>query len=210
MMRLTALCLLSICAAAAADVTGKWNVTATAPSGREVKVQLELKEEGGKLAGTMSNADGSIAIENVMLEGGRLSYTLPAGGGYRLTFAVADGSMKGNYTGPDGTTGPAIATRSVAATNVAGHWKGQARTSTGREFSVELELSVSGGRILGTVSAPEGSADIENARLEGDNLTFEVTTDDGVYRVKTAVKGDEMSGSYNGPAGESGTFTLRR
>lgn len=210
MTRLTALFLLSICAAAAADVTGKWNVTATAPSGREYRVQLELKEEGGRLAGTMSNGEGSIAIENVLLEGDRLSYTLPAAGGYRISFAVADGSMRGNYTGPDGTTGPAVATRPVADTNVAGNWKGQAKTSRGREFNVELDLTVAGARILGTVTAPEGSASIEKARLDGNELTFEVTADEGVYRVKTSIKGDEMTGSYSGPGGESGTLSLRR
>jgi hypothetical protein len=210
MFRISTILLLSVCAAAAADLTGKWNVTATAPGGdREYKMELELRNEGGKLAGTMTSTQGSIALEQVVLEGDQLSYTIPTGsGGYKIKFTVAADALNGSYTSPDGTTGKAVATRAAAA-DIAGRWKGAAKSDAGREYSLELDLAVDAGRVRGTLTVPQGSVPIEEARLDGGEFTFKVHADEGTYTVKLAVTGNEMTGSYAGP-GEKGKVTARR
>lgn len=211
MIRIAALILMVAGIACAADVAGRWNVIATSPSGsRQYNLTLELKEEAGKLSGTMSSPDGTFALQDVKLEGAQLTYTLPAGSGYKVKLTLADGSMKGTYTGNDGATGPAVATRAAAASGIAGRWKAYGKTESGREHNVELNLAVDGTRVTGTLIAPDGEVAITDGKLEGDQFSFRLLVDEGTYTVKVTVAGDTMSGTYTGPGGEEGKVTARR
>jgi hypothetical protein len=212
MIRIFALMFASITMAAAADVAGKWNVTATTSSGREYKLELELKNEGGKLTGTMASSEGSIALEDVQLNGDQLSYKLPAGAGYAVKFTVAGDSMKGTFSGGDGATGQTTAVRAGAAASggIAGKWKMSANSSGGRQYDVQLDLAQEGGKITGTASVPDGSAPIEEAKLDGDQLTFKISNGEGVYSLKLTVAGNAMKGSYTGPNNETGKVNANR
>ncbi|HWQ53168.1 MAG TPA: hypothetical protein VN442_05750 [Bryobacteraceae bacterium] len=211
MIRISALILIAIGTASAADVTGKWNVTATSPSGsRQYNLTLDLKEEAGKLSGTMSGPDGAVALQDVKLEGDQLTYTVPAGSGYKIKMTLADGSMKGTYTGNDGVTGPAVATRAAAASGIAGKWKAYAKAESGREYNVELNLATDNDKVTGSLIAPEGDVSITDGKLDGDQFSFRLLLDEGAYAVKLTVAGDTMSGAYTGPGGEKGKVTARR
>ena len=210
MTRIAALILLAAVTAAAADVAGKWNVIAKTPSGAEHKAVLELKEEGGKVTGSMASAETTLPIENVKLEGDRLSYTLAADGEYKIAFTVARDEMKGTYTTPDGATGPMVARRAGAASGVAGSWQGQAKSEDGREYKFQLELAVEGSNVTGALSVPDGSVPLSGGRLDGNSLTFKLVLDEGAYDVKLAVAGSDMTGTYTGPGGEKGKITARR
>ena len=212
MPRIAALALASVALAAAADVTGNWNLTATAPGGDEHRAQLELKNEGGRLSGMLTGPEGAIALEDVRLAGDQLSWRLPVQGGFVLKLTVAANSMKGTYTGADGTSGPVAVTRAAAAAgaSVAGQWKGTAKSSGGRLYHIVLDVASQDGKITGTLSADEGSLPIQDARLEADRFSFKLTTDDGEYTIKLTVSANQMKGTYAGPGGESGSVELSR
>ena len=213
MMRYLVVLLSCLCAVAATDVTGTWDVTATGPDGAEHKLGLELKGAPDKLIGSMSSPEGTVEIEDVQLKGDQLSYKVPARGGYVIRFTVSGNSMKGTFTGADGATGPMQASRANAAAaspNVAGKWKGTAKSNNGRQYDIELELAIQGGKITGTLSAAEGSVQVQGAKLEGNQLSFKLATDEGEYSAKLTVSGNEMKGTYTAPGGETGNMTVSR
>lgn len=99
--------------AASSPVAGKWTVTATMQDGNQMKVTLELKDEGGKLSGTLTTQDGnSLPIAEAKLEGNALSFKLPTdNGAFTLKLNFDGESGKGTYLTPDGTSGPLTANR---------------------------------------------------------------------------------------------------
>jgi hypothetical protein len=115
---------------------------------------------------------------------------------------------------PGRPAAPAMEARSSAsgasAASVAGKWKGTAKTSEGRLYDLQLDLSSEGDKVSGTLIANEGTVPIEDGRVEGDQFTFKLSTDDGVYTMKLTVAADHMKGRYTGPGGESGEIAVSR
>lgn len=208
-MRTTLLTWLCLSAAAAADITGTWDVTATTPSGRERKMQMVLKQEDGKLSGVMSGEQGSVALEEVKFAGGELSFRLPVGGGVVVKATLAGAAITGAYTTPDGDTGKVTASRAAAAkaAPVAGHWNCEAKPASGQPFKLQLDLAGEDGKLGGTITRADGSAPLDDVKLEGNGLSFKVSADDTIYTVKLTVGGETLAGSYTTTAGDSGSVT---
>jgi hypothetical protein len=60
-----------------------------------------------------------------------------------------------------------------AQANVAGKWTGEMQGRGGAQQPVTLELTVNGAAITGTLTQGQGQpVEIQNAKLEGDTLTF--------------------------------------
>jgi hypothetical protein len=193
----------------AADVTGKWNVTATTNSGREYKFSLELKSDGGKLAGAMTSPDGTYPVQDVQLAGDQLTYKVAVNdGSYNLKFTVAGDSMKGTWTAADGNTGNIVAARAGGA--IAGRWKAVSKSDSGRQREVFIQIGVRDGRAIGTLDSPEGSVDLTEVKVEGDALSFKIPTDDVTYTVKMTLSDGVLKGNYSATNGESGSVTATR
>ncbi len=202
--------LFCIASALGADVTGTWNVTATTSSGREYKAQMLLKEEGGKLAGELSSEQGTVALLELKAEGDELSFKVPTAGGVAVKLTVAGAAMDGTFTAADGATGKMAASRAAAAAKAAGvggHWNCEATTSSGRPYKLQLDLTEEGGKLGGTITRADGSAPIDDAKLEGNQLSFKVAADGTVYSVKLTVEGQTLKGTYATPTGEGGNVT---
>lgn len=112
-IRTIVLCCLFLMAAAAADVKGKWNVDAKSTSGTQHKLEMLLKEEEGKLGGTLTTSDGDVVpLHETKLEEDELSFKLHVDAGtYTIKLKVSGNSMTGTYAGPSGETGTVAATR---------------------------------------------------------------------------------------------------
>jgi len=74
-----------------------------------------------------------------------------------------------------------------------------------KKYQLELELAVEGEKVTGTIYADQGSVPIEEAKVDGDQLSFKIPTDQGSYTLKFTVTGDQMKGKYTGPAASRGT-----
>lgn len=97
-----------------------------------------------------------------------------------------------------------------ATARVAGKWKASAKSNTGRQYEIQLELIEEGGKVTGTLTANEGSVPIEEGKLEGNRLTFKLAVDEGSYSITLTVDGDRMKGHYTGPGGETGDISATR
>jgi hypothetical protein len=83
--------------------TGKWKLTAARPDRDPIKVDLELKEEGGKWSGSLVTSDGMQVPATVAMDSGNLTVTIDAGSAvYTLKLAKDGDAMKGTAAGPDG------------------------------------------------------------------------------------------------------------
>ena len=98
---------------APASASGKWKLTAITASGREMKVDLELKQDGSRWSGTVTTPDGDVVpVADVVVDGAQVSFKVPTGNGaYAIKLAQAGDGLKGTYTSPDGASGNVIASR---------------------------------------------------------------------------------------------------
>jgi hypothetical protein len=212
-------CIALFCAlagmAGAADVTGKWDVKATTPSGREHQAEMVLTQEAGKLTGSIAAQSGPVALQDVQLSGDRLSFKIPTGeGAFAIQFTVGEGSLKGTYTAPDGGTGPISAKRPAAGAaggaGVSGAWKVTAVSGSGREHKLVMNLREEAGKLSGTLETADGNVPLQDVRLAGNELTFKLTADSGSYSVRLTLAEGALKGGYTGGNGESGSVAAVR
>ena len=197
----------------AADVAGKWDITAQSPAGRSMKLDLVLKQDGDKIAGTLGNERGTVDLTDVKLEGGNLSFKLSVDGAdYTVKLALSGDSMKGTSTGSDGAVWQITAARPAAAPagSIAGKWKLTGKRAGGGEDNVELELMDDGGKLTGAILTDGTKLPIQDVKLEGRELSFRLPTPEGEYRLKLTVSENSMKGSYSRGDEKPGEVTATR
>jgi hypothetical protein len=209
---------LSLCAfsisALAADVTGKWNVTAKDPEGQVIRSQMILRAEGGQLGGEVIAGDRKIPLSGVQVDGDTLTVKLMWGDiPLTIKMTVAGNAMKGNYSADSGETGPIEAQRdaAAAATGVAGKWKMTATTPNGNEIKADLEFKEDAGKWSGNLITNEGMAlPLADVQVAGDKLSFKIVTDNGAFALEFTVAGSSMKGTARTPDGATVNVSAAR
>jgi hypothetical protein len=212
LIKTLALTLLSLAAAFGADASGKWNMTATMASGRAYKLDLALMASDGKWTGTLGNEEGTLDLVDVKVENQAVSFKVQRDEGIYLVSATVSGnSMKGSVKAPDKSEGTVEATRAATpVSKLVGRWNVVAKFSAEREVKAMLELSDNGGKLGGTVATGGDSAPIEDVKLEGDLLSFKVSSDAGAYKLKLTVADSGMTGTVEMPNGSTGQLSITR
>ena len=90
-LRLVLLSSLLAVAAFAADVTGKWAAEVPGRGGNTQKVTMDLKADGDKLTGTVSNPQGETAISDGKVSGDTVTFS--------VSREMQGNTIKQNYTG---------------------------------------------------------------------------------------------------------------
>lgn len=102
----------------------------------------------------------------------------------------------------------AIATFTLTAAEVAGTWKGSMETQMG---DTEVIITIEPGAALaGKVQAGQYEAPIENGKLAGDKISFEINIDPGKVTYEGTVSGDEMKLNVTGTQGNKYTLVCKR
>lgn len=82
----------------AADIAGKWNLTAPRPNGAEMKAKLVIQDNGGSYSGLISSEQGDAALKNVQVKDSELTFLVETDEVVYEVKAIIDGdSMKGNF-----------------------------------------------------------------------------------------------------------------
>ncbi len=101
-----------------------------------------------------------------------------------------------------------VAALTLAAADVSGTWKGSMDTSMG---VVEVVITLQPGPgVSGTVKAGEYEARIENGKLEGDRISFEMNIEHGKVTYEGTVAGDEMRLDVTGTQGDKYRLVCKR
>ena len=200
-------------AAPAADIAGKWDVTAQSPAGRSMKLELVLKQDGDKIAGTLGSDRGTVDLTDAKLEGSDLSFKITVEGVYTVKLALSGDSMKGTSTGSDGVVWQITAARPAAAApagSITGKWKLNGKRAGGGEDNVELELTDDGGKLSGAILAEGTKLPLQDVKLEGKELSFRLPTPQGEYRLKLTIGENSMKGTYSSGDDKPGEVTATR
>jgi hypothetical protein len=87
---------------------------------------------------------------------------------------------------------------------VAGTWKGTLETPNGAQENTFV-LKVDDGKLTGSITSAMGTMEITNGKVDGDKVSFAISTDFGLISYTGTVKGDDMNLTLS--AGE-GQFKL--
>ena len=193
----------------AADVAGKWNAVAKDPSGTEIKAELILKQDGGKLTGTMGGSEGSIQLENVEFKDNVLTYKLDYSGTPVTVKMTLDGDkLKGSYTTDSGETGPIEAERVIekaaaAASPIVGDWKVSTTGPDGSPLKLVLTLKQDDGKWSGEIVIEDFgmTVPLTDIKVDGGSFTCNVPTDNGTYAIQAKVADDKLEGATTAPDG---------
>lgn len=213
-MKLIAAVLFAAAALAAANPAGRWNLTAQTPAGKEYKLGLTLKNDGGKWTGEMDSERGSVPLSELQVTDTSISYKIDVGdAAYTIKLELTGDSAKGTFAGSNGANGPVNGSREGAAapaTSFAGEWKGTAKTSKGKQYNVRLTLRETEGKWTGNLATDEGEVGLANIKAEKTDLTFDIPLDDGTYQVKMSMAGTSAKGTFSGPGDVTGTLDVSR
>jgi hypothetical protein len=195
----------------AADVAGKWNAIAKDPSGNEIKAELILKVEGGKLAGSMGSPEGSTPLEAVEFKDNVLTYKLDyAGTPVSVKMKLDGDKLKGEYTTDGGDSGPIEAERAVekaaapaAASPIAGDWKVTTTGPDGSPIKLVMTLKQADGKWEGQIVIEEYgmTVPLTDIKVDGTSLTCNIPTDNGTYALEAKVADEKLDGTSTGPDG---------
>ncbi len=202
----------------AADVAGKWNAVAQDPSGTEIKAELSLKLDGGKLSGTMGGPEGTIQLESIEFKDNVLTYKLDYGGTPVTVKMTLNGDkLKGNYTTDGGDSGPIEATRIVekaaaTASPVAGDWKVTTAGPDGSPIKLLLTLKQEDSKWSGQIVIEEYGMTVPLAdiKVDGRGFTCNVPTDQGTYALEAKVSDEKIEGTSTSPDGTKNKLTGTR
>lgn len=199
-----------------ADLTGKWKVVIKDSGGPKIKAELNLKQEGASLTGTVSSPQGAIALQNVEFKDDVLTCKMDFNGMSVAVKATVDGDkLAGSYTTSDGYSGTVEAERKagaapVAAPNAApaaspfaGDWKVSTTGPDGSLLKAVLSLKQIEGRWDGQLVIEDFglTVPLADVKVDGAKITCNVAAGDGVYAVEARLADGKLEGAATGPDG---------
>jgi hypothetical protein len=208
-------------AANAADVSGTWKGSFDF-QGTSVPLTLHLNMDGSKVTGTVEGLQTSPAeIHEGVLNGDALSFWLNSdyeGQTYKLVYkgkVTADaisfdfGTDEGSWSTTmtvkkDGDTpAAAAAPEAPAAPDVNGDWTGTFDMN-GSPMELKFHLKSTGSTVTGTVErAGAPPSEVHEGKIEGDTVSFWMTTDYEGQTYTIVYKGKIMAGQIDFDFGTS-------
>jgi len=85
-----------------------------------------------------------------------------------------------------------LSVMAVAAEDATGTWKATLETPNGSQVNTFV-LKMDGGKVTGTISSDMmGTQQISDGKVDGEKISFSVTSDFGIISYAGTVKGDTM------------------
>ena len=80
----------------------------------------------------------------------------------------------------------------AAAADVTGKWKAEFNTPDGTQRVNTFTFKVDGGKLTGTVAGTQDETQIQNAKINGDEISFTAERPFGVFTYSGKVSGNEI------------------
>jgi len=91
-----------------------------------------------------------------------------------------------------------------------GSWEGMATSTQQGEFAITMELEQNGEEVTGSLSAPEGTAEISSGTFKKNKLEFRLDAPEATYTVTGNLRKGELSGVWSSDAGDKGTWQIKK
>jgi hypothetical protein len=197
--------LAAVAALAQTDVSGTYTGTAKTAGAADTALTLELKNEGGKITGTLKAGADSMEISDATLADGKLSLKLgPVAKNGVLTAKVSGDTLTGEWISgaqkktvelKKGTATTAT-TSAPAAVNLSGQWDAVADAS-GQSFPFQLTLKVDGEKVTGGSSSQLGESTIKDGTWKDGKLVFQLDGGQGVISMSATLVDGKLSGDFD-------------
>ncbi len=199
--------LLGAAAALAQDtVSGTYEGTLKNTGGADQKVSLQLKNDGGKISGSIKVGEASMDIAEGSLVQSKLSAKLKDGminatiAGDKITGDWASGNKKGTLDlkkvvpAAPATSGAAAAP--ATAVNLNGQWDAVA-DAQGQPFPFLLILKIDGETVTGSSSSQLGESTIKNGTWKDGKLMFDLEGQNGTINMSATVVEGKLTGQFD-------------
>jgi hypothetical protein len=188
---------------------GKYNGTAKDATG-EVKVSLDLKDDGGKFSGTLGTSRGDFTINKGQIVDNALtldiSGTMSADASTgKITLRKKDDTLVGELSINSNKPLPLELHKSVTD-EISGEWDAVA-DAQGQAVPFTLSLKLDGDKISGTSDSQLGHFNIVSGSWKDGK--FSIVLDGNVALVATMVEG-KLSGDYDFQGQSSGKWVAVR
>ena len=200
----------------AAPYLGEWAVTLHDTGSTFEACWLEFERKDGKLDARMLWRWGSVTgVKSVKIVNGEMQWVRPEfweekGKSFDTTYhaKLEDGKLVGWVKMPWGELHRFTGVASVDKVDIAGTWICIADDDS-EQIERAVALKQDGDEITGTYDDGMTKAEVKNAKLDGNNLAFEISGEDFFVRCKATVEGDRLRGTYV-LGTEPGTFSGKR
>jgi len=183
------------------SVAGKYEGVAKVEGSADQKLTLDLKSEGGKISGHLSNGPTTSDISEATQVGDKLTLKLGAAGKEGIVNAKIDGSkLTGDWiVGPQKRTVELTKVAAVVAgdaVNLNGQWEGVA-DAEGQPFPFLLVLKVDGETVTGSSSSQLGESTIKDGTWKDGKLNFQLESPNGSILMSAEVIEGKLSGEFD-------------
>jgi hypothetical protein len=130
------------------------------------------------------------------------------------TIRPAEGNIMKNLIRVAAATLLLTLTTVLAAADATGKWVAEMPGRDGNTMTQTYVLKVDGAVLTGTVAGRGGETPISNGKVDGDNISFEVTRSRGeqsfTMKYTGKIEGDTLKLTWSGPNGQSREATAKR
>jgi len=202
--------LVGVASAVAQDaISGKYEGTGKTAGSADVQLTLELKNDGGKVTGTLSKSQTPVAISEGTLVDGKLTLKFGDGGKDGVLLAKVEGDkITGEWTA--GSQKSAVDLKKVVASggavSLAGQWDAVA-DANGQAFPFVLNLKVDGESVTGSSSSQLGEAPIKTGTWKDGRLSIQVEGGSGTVTMTGTIVDGKLSGDFDFAGQLSGKWT---
>ena len=200
-------------------LSGKYEGVAKSDQLGEIPIKVEIKNDGGKLSGTLEAPQGPTALTGTF-DNGKIVLNFDAGGNAGTVTAMLDGDkitgkweLAGVGGGPlelkraamtaaapaAGAKPAAPATPApapVAGDPLTGEWDAAA-DANGTQFPFTLKLKLEGDKVTGSSDSSQGTAAITKGTWVGNKLSFTLDTANGVIGFTATLKDGKIVGDFD-------------
>ena len=97
----------------------------------------------------------------------------------------------------------------LAAADVSGKWTGQV-PQRGETANATFVFKVDGDKLTGTMTGPQGEAQLQEGKVTGDQISFSMTGGNAKILFKGTVSGNEIKMTREREGGQAREFTLKK
>jgi hypothetical protein len=199
----TILALATVVSFAQDTLSGKYVGVAKSAGAQDAEVTLELKNEGGKITGTLVSGQTKTEIsEGTVLDGKLVLKLGEAAKDGVLTAKMDGGALVGEWVASSQKKAVELKRDGVAATvataplNISGTWEGLA-DANGQPFPFTLSLKVEGEKVTGGSSSQLGESNISEGTWKDGKLSFQLNGQNGAISMSATIVEGKLSGEFD-------------
>ena len=183
------------------SISGKYVGIGKSAGAADAELTLELKNEGGKITGSLISGQTKTEISEGTLLDGKLTLKLGEAAKDGVLTAKVDGdTLVGEWVA--GSQKKALelkrgaATAAAAPVNLSGTWDGLA-DANGQGFPFTLTLKVEGEKVTGGSSSQLGESNISEGTWKDGKLSFQLNGQNGAISMSATIVEGKLSGEFD-------------